>query len=147
LDHFLILLDCGDFQRGSRYFKFENMWLKFEGLVDRVRQLWDFYHFQGSPTFILARKLKALKVDLRRWNEEVFGNVGRKKKILLEELRVLEIFEEEGALGDKERLKKAKVLSEIESSTLMEEVSWRQKSRFLWLREGDKCKVFHKMTN
>ena len=42
--------------------------------------------------------------------------------ILLEELRVLEIFEEERALGDR-RLKKAKVLSEKESSTLMEEVS------------------------
>jgi hypothetical protein len=24
-DHFLILLDCGDFHRGSRCFKFENM--------------------------------------------------------------------------------------------------------------------------
>jgi hypothetical protein len=30
----------------------------------------------------------------------VFGNVERKKKILLGELRVLEIFEEERALGD-----------------------------------------------
>jgi hypothetical protein len=109
LGHFPILLDCGDFQGGSRYFKFENMWLKSEGLVDKVRQLWGFHHFQGLPSFILARKLKVLKADLRIWNEEVIGNVGRKKKILWEESQVLEISEEERALGDEERLKKPKV--------------------------------------
>jgi hypothetical protein len=37
-DHFLILVDCGDFNGGGRPFKFENMWLKSEGFVDRVKQ-------------------------------------------------------------------------------------------------------------
>jgi hypothetical protein len=32
------------------------------------------------PSFVLARKLKALKVNLRGWNEEVFNNVETKKK-------------------------------------------------------------------
>jgi hypothetical protein len=36
----------------------------------------------------------ALKVYLRVWNE-VFGNVERKKKLLLDDLRVLEGLEEE----------------------------------------------------
>jgi hypothetical protein len=35
---------------------------------------------------ILARKLKALKVDLRDWNEEVFGNEERNKKLILDDL-------------------------------------------------------------
>jgi hypothetical protein len=69
LDHFPILLDCGDFHGGSRPLRFENMWLKSEGFVDRVKWMWDFYLFQGSPSFILASKEKALKVDLKRWNE------------------------------------------------------------------------------
>jgi hypothetical protein len=47
------------------------MWLKVEGFVDRVRQWWLSYHFRGSPSFILAKKLKALKADLKSWNEQV----------------------------------------------------------------------------
>jgi hypothetical protein len=30
------MLDCGVMSRSSRYFKFENMWLKSEGFVDEV---------------------------------------------------------------------------------------------------------------
>lgn len=49
------------------------------------------YSFQGSPSFILACKLKVLKMDLKKWNEEVFDNEGKKKKDLLDELRELDI--------------------------------------------------------
>ena len=34
--------------RGKSAFKFENMWLKVEGFVDRVWQRWS-YHFVGPP--------------------------------------------------------------------------------------------------
>jgi hypothetical protein len=64
-DHFPNLLDCGGSQGGKRPFKFENMSLKVECFVDRVRQWWYSYQFQGSPSFILANKLKALKADLK----------------------------------------------------------------------------------
>jgi hypothetical protein len=67
-------------RRGSRYFKFENMWLKFEGFVDQVKTWWMSYEFHGLPSYVLASKFKALKADLKKWNEEVFGDVGKKKK-------------------------------------------------------------------
>jgi hypothetical protein len=95
--------------------------LESERFMERVKHWWDFYRFQGSSSFNVASKVKALKVDLRQWNEEVFGDVGRKKKIFWEE--VFDIIEEERALGDEERMKKAEVLSELERSPLMEEVS------------------------
>jgi hypothetical protein len=58
------------------------MWLKYEGFVDKVKQWWNSYHFQGLQSFILASKCRALKIDLKKWNTEVFGNVERKKFLL-----------------------------------------------------------------
>ena len=37
LDDFPIVLEGGSFQGGSMSFRFENMWLKDVGFVDRVR--------------------------------------------------------------------------------------------------------------
>ncbi|XP_050281855.1 uncharacterized protein LOC126722746 [Quercus robur] len=74
-DHFPIVLDGGSFQRGCMLFRFENMWLKDEGFVDRVWSWWDSYQVYGAPSFILANKLKLLKNDLKKWNVEVFGHV------------------------------------------------------------------------
>jgi hypothetical protein len=36
-----------------------------EGFVDRVKTWWSSYPFTGSPSFVLASKLKALKEDLK----------------------------------------------------------------------------------
>jgi hypothetical protein len=58
----------------KRYFKFLNMWLKSEGFVDKVKLWWFSYYFQGTPNYNLAFKLKALKSDLKAWNEVEFGN-------------------------------------------------------------------------
>ena len=84
--------------RGKKPFKFENMWLKKEGFGGLVKQWWDSYHFQGSPSFIFAYKIKALKMNLKKWNEEVFGNIDYNKSKLLDDLRVLEDIQEVRAL-------------------------------------------------
>ena len=39
--------------------------------MDRMKLWWDSYHFQGSSSFIVASKFKALKVDLRNGNSHV----------------------------------------------------------------------------
>jgi hypothetical protein len=52
----------------------------------------------------------------------LFGNVER-KKILLDEVRVLVIIKEGRALGVEESMKKVEIVSELERSTLTEEVS------------------------
>ena len=48
----------------------------------------------GSPSFVLAQKLKALKEDLKKWNKEEFGDLAFRKKCLLAELMGLDAKEE-----------------------------------------------------
>lgn len=56
--------------------------------------------------------------------------------------------EEERGLDSDELLKKNPIASDLERIILQEEISWRQKSKVLWLKEGDKCtKFFHWIAN
>uniref|UniRef100_A0A2N9II99 Uncharacterized protein n=1 Tax=Fagus sylvatica TaxID=28930 RepID=A0A2N9II99_FAGSY len=117
-DHFPIILECGDFSRSRRPFRFENMWLKADGFKERVKEWWDSYIFYGTPGYIMACKLKALKVDLKKWNEEVFGNVGVKRNKLMSELVELDAVADLRPLTGVENQKKAVIVADLEKDAL-----------------------------
>ena len=147
-DHFPILLEGGCQQRGRIPFRFENMWLRVDNFVDKVKKWWASYLFHGTLSFILAKKLAALKLDLKQWNKTEFGNVTFKKQALWSKLNDLDAKEETHSLFAEEKLDQTNIRSNIEKLTLMEETSWRQKSRVLHLKEGDaNTKFFHIMAN
>ncbi|XP_065623458.1 uncharacterized protein LOC136064919 [Quercus suber] len=148
LDHFPILVEVGGMARGKSPCRFENMWLKMDGFTDRVHFWWNRHSFSGTPSFVFAKKLKALKEDIIQWNRSEFGHVGRKKSQFLEALKLLDAKEGEFGLSAAESCERVVVRSEIEKLLSLEEISWRQKSRMLWIKEGDNnTKFFHKVAN
>ncbi|RVX07436.1 hypothetical protein CK203_022574 [Vitis vinifera] len=117
----------------------------FRGELGAVRGLWG---GSGFASFVLVAKLKALKPLLRDWNRNDFGKVEVNKALALNQVdfwdkveltRPLTVHELEARRGAKEDFKRW---------VLLEEISWRQKSREVWLREGDRnTSFFHKMAN
>ena len=66
----------------------------------------------------------------------------------MDELKALELAAEGGGLSEIERERKSLLCRDIERTLLQEEISWKQKSKVKWLKEGDKCtKFFHVMAN
>ena len=129
-------------------FKFENMWLKEEGFVERVRQWWNGYCFAGSPSFILARKLKTLEEDLKRWNKEEFGDLAFRKKCLLSKLLGLDAREDLSGLSQEDQSHRIQIKGEIANLASLEEISWRQKSRTLSVKEwNNNTHFFHQVAN
>ena len=63
-DHFPILVEVGGMAKGKSPFRFENMWLKKDGFIDRVQSWWNRHSFSGTPSFVFAKKLKALKEEI-----------------------------------------------------------------------------------
>ena len=148
LDHCPLLWEASVVRRGQSAFKFENMWLQAEGFVDRVQQWWIGYSFTGSPSYILAQKLKALNADLKKWNREVFSDLAFRKKNLLTKLMGLDAREESVGLSNEDQHRRIQLKGDIEHLASLEEISWRQKSRALFVKEGDNnTRFFHRLVN
>ena len=122
-DHCPVMLDSDGLISGPSPFRFENMWLKFEGFKDLLRGWWQTLHFSGSFSFVLASKLKALKGILKIWNREVFGKVDLNKKEALQRISFWDEVEKVRELSLVEAEEREKARDNYKEWVDLEEVS------------------------
>lgn len=128
-DHHPIILRCGGVSscRGDRPFRFEAFWASHQDFLDVVREAWA----QGNHEVIDG--LEHVQKEASRFNEEVFGNVFRRKRLLEARIRGIQ-----KKLETVDTLYLCRLERELHNDynrvLHQEELLWYQKSREKWVR-------------
>ncbi|XP_019166699.1 PREDICTED: uncharacterized protein LOC109162453 [Ipomoea nil] len=129
---------------GRKPFIFLNVWSDHEQFMAVVKGVWS-QEIQGNAMFRLKTKLKNLRMELKKWNWETFGNIFEKVKEQEEKMETVE----KGLQNDPSEnnlILYKKTQAEMKKALTVEEKYWQQKAHMQWVVEGEKnTRYFHGM--
>ncbi|XP_074297237.1 uncharacterized protein LOC141627941 [Silene latifolia] len=118
-----------------RKFRFEHVWVEEEGCEATIKRAWE--HVDSDVLETIERCAR----DLHKWKGVSIGKVVkelRSKRLRLQKLN-------EGGRSVREVEERRRVNRDISKLLRQEELFWRQRSRAISLKEGDKnTKIFHR---
>ena len=124
-DHAPLLIKCGNHSSFPTSFLFLNIWRKYKGFIDIVKEAWEI-SVRGVGMESFYQKVLNVKHWLREWNMKHFGRIESKIKKALELLQVRQTdFDDKRDEQSKIKLNEARALHD--QQLRLESEFWRQK--------------------
>ncbi|KAK8978722.1 hypothetical protein V6N11_001728 [Hibiscus sabdariffa] len=93
----------------------------------------------------LVLKMREMKRVLKEWNRDSFGNIDAQYREIIGEIEVLDARLNSDELGSNDLQHKRELYSRLWAVSRLCESIWRQKSKAIWLAEGDRnTQFFHR---
>jgi ribonuclease HI/exonuclease III len=145
-DHKPICLEIKKDQvKGPIPFRFSPNWLKDIEFDDIVTKVWA-STVQGSASYVWEEKIKRLKYALKSW-AKLQPNPAEARLTAQCHLEAHQLLMEQKEITPEILKKEDSLQRDWHQACRLEENYWRQKSRSLWLKEGDRnTAYFHKQT-
>ncbi|XP_015950349.1 uncharacterized protein LOC107475230 [Arachis duranensis] len=125
--------------KGEKPFRYEAMWKSHPNFDEFVLKNW-------SPSNSFSASLNSLAVNLKKWNNDVFGNVFKRKRKVLNRINGIQKASTYGRnpfLKDLEQ----QLVTELEEILNQEETLCLQKSRQNWIVDRDRnTRYYHTKT-
>jgi hypothetical protein len=120
--------------RGGKQSYYEIMWEREASLGEEIHQVWEAENTKGDLG-IISKALKNTLSALKVWSKSHFGSVRKE----LENLRAKLASLHAGSADSGEIKETIRIMNEM---LYREEMLWLQRSRIVWLREGDRNRKF-----
>ncbi|XP_050237969.1 uncharacterized protein LOC126687450 [Mercurialis annua] len=128
---------------GPKPFKSINAWWSHKEFSSFVDNSWSSIALR-LPKANLVRKLKELRVLLKAWNRDVFGNMENRLATVQSSISDLEAIADLNNLSEADGSRLSDLHSEFNHISKQIESLWHQKSRVNWNLNGDRnTKYFH----
>lgn len=143
-DHCPMLLVGEMKTRVNCSFRFESFWLKLPGLEQVVSSAWERPVRGNDAMRKLHIKLSRTAKAIRRWSNDRVGNTRVQMAIATEIIFRLDVAQEERQLTSEEIIFRKELKARLLGLAAVERARMRQRSRQVWIREGDaNTRFFH----